>query len=433
MPIIYSDRSTGVRHTDDMQDIITSVPSWLLRWGITLFFCVLMLLLSLSAFIKYPDIVKTQLKITSPNMPKQVVPKITGKLVKLLVNNNDEVKQGQVLAFIESTASHDKVLLLLTRLKQIQKQVNLNQPIEKSFFNNADNNELGELQASYQSFSQAYLTYKSSVEDGFLLKKRAYLQKDVSALSQQASQLQSEKSLQQRDFKLAEEEYGMHKKLEQQKVETPAELRQQESKYLSRKAPMLQTDAALISASTNSLAKQKEIMELDNQVQEEKSKFSQALNSLISQTEDWKTKYVLSASQAGRVTYAGIIQENQVVTTGQDVFYINAGNEQFFGEMSIPQDNLGKVKEGQEVLIKLKSYPFEEYGMLRGRISYLSDVPYRDSIFISKVTFRSKMSSDLKKPVHLKQGMMADAEIITQDATILQRLTRNLIKAMDSK
>jgi multidrug resistance efflux pump len=433
MPIIYSDKGSEVRHTEDMQDIITSVPSWLLRWGITLFFSVLVMLLSLSAFIRYPDIVKTQLKITSPDMPKQVVPKITGKLVKLLVNNNDEVKAGQALAYIESTASHEKVLLMINRLKQMQKQLNLNVVINKTFFNNADNNELGELQASYQSFSQSYLTYKSSVEDGFLLKKRAYLQKDVSALNRQAIQLQSEKALQQRDFKLAEEEYGMHKKLEQQKVETPAELRQQESKYLSRKAPILQTDAALISASTNSLAKKKEIMELDNQVLEEKAKFSQALNSLISEAEDWRAKYVLSASQAGRVTYAGIIQEDQVVNIGQDVFYVNAGNEQFFGEMNIPQDNLGKVKEGQEVLIKLKSYPFEEYGMLRGRISYLADVPYRDSIFISKVTLSSKMSSDLKKPVHLKQGMMADAEIITQDATILQRLTRNVIKAMNSK
>jgi hypothetical protein len=31
------------------------------------------------------------------------------------------------------------------------------------------------------------------------------------------------------------------------------------------------------------------------------------------------------------------------------------------------QNNMGKVKEGQEVLVKLKSYPFEEYGMIRGR------------------------------------------------------------------
>jgi multidrug efflux pump subunit AcrA (membrane-fusion protein) len=420
------------RHSDDMQDIITAVPAWILRWGITLFFIIIVLLLSLSAFIRYPDIVKTQLKITSPDMPKQVVPKITGKLVKLLINNNDIVKADQPLAYIESTASHDKVLLLLSQLKRLQNQLTQNQTLDRALFNNASNNELGELQGSYQSFFQSYITYKSTIEDGFLLKKRTYLQQDAAALSKQTSQLHSEKQLQQRDFDLAEQEYTMHKKLEKEKVETTAELRQQESKYLSKKAPMIQTDAALITASTNALAKQKEIMELDNQVQEEKSKFSQALNSLISLTEDWKSKYILTASQAGRVTFAGIIQRNQVIAAGQDIFYINAGNEQFFGEMSIPQDNLGKVKEGQAVLVKLRSYPFEEYGMLRGKISYLSDVPLKDSIFVSRVTFLSKQASDMKKPVHLKQGMMADAEIITQDATILQRLTRNIIKAMNS-
>lgn len=431
MPLT-TDINQQARHSDDMQDIITAVPAWILRWGITLFFIVLVLLLSLSAFIKYPDIVKTQLKITSPDMPKQVVPKITGKLVKLLINNNDVVKTDQPLAYIESTASHDKVLLLISQLKQLRDQLAQNKTLERALFNNATNNELGELQGAYQSFFQSYITYKSTIEDGFLLKKRSYLQQDAAALNKQTTQLHSEKQLQQRDFDLAEQEYNMHKKLEKEKVETLAELRQQESKYLSKKAPMIQTDAALITASTNALAKQKEIMELDNQVQEEKSKFSQALNSLISLAEDWKSKYVLTASQAGRVTFAGIIQRNQVITAGQDIFYINAGNEQFFGEMSIPQDNLGKVKEGQEVLVKLRSYPFEEYGMMRGKISYLSDVPYKDSIFISRVSFSSKKASDLKKPVHLKQGMMADAEIITQDATILQRLTRNIIKALNS-
>lgn len=431
MPLI-TDINQQARHSDDMQDIITTVPAWILRWGITLFFIILVLLLSLSAFIKYPDIVKTQLKITSPDMPKQVVPKITGKLVKLLINNNDVVKTDQPLAYIESTASHDKVLLLLSQLKHLQDQLAQNKTLDRALFNNATNNELGELQAAYQSFFQSYITYKSTIEDGFLLKKRTYLQQDAAALNRQTSQLHSEKQLQQRDFDLAEQEYNMHKKLEKEKVETLAELRQQESKYLSKKAPMIQTDAALITASTNALAKQKEIMELDNQVQEEKSKFSQALNSIISLAEDWKSKYILTASQAGRVTFAGIIQRNQVITAGQDIFYINAGNEQFFGEMSIPQDNLGKVKEGQQVLVKLRSYPFEEYGMLRGKVSYLSDVPYKDSIFISRVSFLSKQSSDLKKPVHLKQGMMADAEIITQDATILQRLTRNITKALNS-
>ncbi|MBD1387043.1 HlyD family efflux transporter periplasmic adaptor subunit [Mucilaginibacter rigui] len=431
MPNTITELNQQARHSDDMQDIITAVPSWLLRWGITLFFSILVLLLSLSAFIKYPDIVKSQLKISSPNVAKPIVPKINGRLDKLLVTNNQTVVAGQPLAYIESTANHAEVLSLLTGLKKLHDQMLAGNLLDKAFFNKANDNELGELQAAYQTFIQSYINYSASVENGFLVKKRTYLLQDVDALSKQTNQLRAEKKLQQRDADLAEEEYNMHKKLEKQKVETPAELRQQESKYIARKAPLLQTDASLITAHTNLLAKQKEILELDNQVTEEKDKFSQALNSLISQAEDWKNKYVLIASEAGRVTFAGNVQENQVVSPNQDVFYINTGNEKFFGEMNIPQDNLGKVKQGQQVLVKLRSYRFEEFGMMKGTISYISDVPLKDSIFTSRVVFTSK-TSDMKKPVNLKQGMIADAEIITEDATILQRLTRNIIKAINT-
>lgn len=431
MPHTITELNQQARHSDDMQDIITAVPSWLLRWGITLFFSILVLLLSLSAFIKYPDIVKSQLKISSPNVAKPIVPKVNGRLDKLLVTNDQTVVAGQPLAYIESTANHAEVLSLLTSLKKLHDQMLAGNLLDKAFFNKANDNELGELQGAYQTFIQSYINYSASVENGFLVKKRAYLLQDVDGLSKQTNQLQAEKKLQQRDADLAEEEYNMHKKLEKQKVETPAELRQQESKYIARKAPLLQTDASLISAHTNLLAKQKEILELDNQVTEEKAKFSQALNSLISQAEDWKNKYVLIASEAGKVTFAGNVQENQIVSPNQDVFYINTGNEKFFGEMNIPQDNLGKVKQGQRVLVKLRSYRFEEFGMMNGTISYISDVPLKDSVFTSRVVFTSK-TSDMKKPVNLKQGMIADAEIITEDATILQRLTRNIIKAINT-
>lgn len=431
MPHTITELNQQARHSDDMQDIITAVPSWLLRWGITLFFSILVLLLSLSAFIKYPDIVKSQLKISSPNVAKPIVPKVNGRLDKLLVTNNQTVVAGQPLAYIESTANHAEVLSLLTSLKKLHDQMLAGNLLDKAFFNKANDNELGELQGAYQTFIQSYINYSASVQNGFLVKKRAYLLQDADGLSKQTNQLQAEKKLQQRDADLAEEEYNMHKKLEKQKVETPAELRQQESKYIARKAPLLQTDASLISAHTNLLAKQKEILELDNQVTEEKAKFSQALNSLISQAEDWKNKYVLIASEAGKVTFAGNVQENQIVSPNQDVFYINTGNEKFFGEMNIPQDNLGKVKQGQRVLVKLRSYRFEEFGMMNGTISYISDVPLKDSVFTSRVVFTSK-TSDMKKPVNLKQGMIADAEIITEDATILQRLTRNIIKAINT-
>lgn len=433
MPLIELEKKQPPRHSDDIQDIITVVPSWILRWGFTLFFGILVLIFGLSAFIRYPDVVKASLKIDSPNSPKQIVGKISGKLVKLLVSENESVATGQSLAYIESTANHERVLGLLANLKVMQQQLQTDRPTGNAFLNQSGSAELGELQESYQAFFQEYLLYKSSVENGFYLKKKSYLQKDIADLDKQTLQLNSQKTVQQRDLTLAGDDYRMHQKLAGEKVETSAELRQEESKYLAKKSPLIQTEAALISANTNYSAKQKEILELDNQIAEERGKFSQALNSLISQAEDWKNKYVLTASQTGKLTYAGIIQQNQVIMQNQEVFYINPGDEQFFGEMAISQNNMGKIKDGQQVLVKLRSYPFEEYGMIRGRIKYISDIPYKDSVFISKVDFDFKKKSDFKKPIHLKQGMTADAEIITEDATLLQRLSRNLVKIIDNK
>ena len=112
MPSTYTEEDQQLRHSDDMQDIITAVPPWILRWGITLFFMVLVLIIGLSALIRYPDIIKTSLKIDSPNSPKPVVAKISGKLINLLVKENQQVKAGQPLAFIESTANHNEVLMI---------------------------------------------------------------------------------------------------------------------------------------------------------------------------------------------------------------------------------------------------------------------------------------------------------------------------------
>jgi len=428
MPTTHIIENEQARHTDDMQDIITAVPSWLLRWGITLFFCVLMLIIGLSAFIRYPDIVKATLKVDSPDAPKPVVAKISGKLVKLLVTEKETVKAGQPLAYLESTADHEKVLVLLTNFKQLQQQVLQNQPLNKELLSQDYDIHLGELQSAYQTFFDEYLTYSSSVNNGFLLKKRSFLQKDLVALAKQQQQLHAQKVIQERDSALAEQTFTVDKRLLQEKAETPSQFRLDESQYLAKKAPLLQTETSLIAGSDNYASKQRDILDLDNQVQQEKGKFLQALNSLISAAEDWKSKYILSAPENGTLTYAGIVQENEVLTPNQEIFYINPGNDHFFGDMAISQNNIGKVRLGQQVLVKLKGYPFEEFGMIRGRIKYISDIPYKDSVFLSKVDFKTLSASDVKKPIHLKTGMQADAEIITQDATILQRIAWSLFK-----
>jgi multidrug efflux pump subunit AcrA (membrane-fusion protein) len=412
------------RHTEALHDIISAPPSWLLRWGITLFFCVLLLIVALAALIRYPDLVKTQLKVNSANAPKPVVAKTSGTLFSILVAENQTVAKGHPLAYLESTASHGQVLQLLEALRGLQSDLFSEKPEAARHLNPPQHLQLGELQGAYQHFYQAYLLYKATVSDGFYLRKRTYLERDLAFAGRQKKQLLAQKELQEKDHELARQEYAIHQELTALKVEAPMELRREESKFLAKQFPLHQTAAALLANSASFSAKEKEILELDNQINEEKLRFIQALNTLVSETENWKNTYVLSAPQAGKVAFAGTVQENQYLIPNQEVFYLHSGNTDFFGEMAIPQYNMGKVKEGQEVLIKLRSYPYEEYGVVRGRITAIAEVPLKDSVFLSKVSFGITEGSSLTKPVQLKNGMMADAEIITEDASLLGRLMR---------
>ncbi len=50
-------------HSNEVADIITAVPPWILRWGILLILSTLGLLMAFGSFIKYPVIIKAKIKI----------------------------------------------------------------------------------------------------------------------------------------------------------------------------------------------------------------------------------------------------------------------------------------------------------------------------------------------------------------------------------
>lgn len=420
------------QHSEEVNEIITAVPSWILRRGITLILVILLAIILMSAFIRYPDIVKTPLKVNSLNAPKEVIAHQPGKLVKILVKDNQLVSDKDPLAFIESTASHYDVLTLADKLKALNKKLNDGKVITPDDLTTKGLN-LGELQGSYQSFYQEYLQFISTQNGGFYLTQRVYLQKDLEEIRKLQQQILKQKQIQEKEYANAEEEYENYKKLKSKNVISNSEFKQQENKYLSSKYPLEQTATALINNNSSYLAKQKELATLENTIKEQQAKFVQALNSMINETESWLLKFVVSATMSGRVGYVGILQENQNVAASQELFIINPGNTNFFGEVQIPQYNMGKVSVGQRALVKLKSYPFEEYGAINGKVSYITDVALKDSVFIAKIDFQKFEQKDPEHPIVLKQGMVAEAEIITRESSLLQRFLRNMTKMFNSQ
>lgn len=408
--------------SDEVQELIARPPRWLVRWGITLVAVVLAGVLAGAWVLRYPDVVRASFKLTSLNAPKAVPVRTEGKLVRLLVADHAPVRVGQPLAYLESTARHEDVLRLVDELERAWQAARQNRLEALAGLNLRRYPQLGELQGSFQTFEQAYVQLQAYLRGGFYSQKRAMLGQEIRDLEALADNLRQQRTLQQRDQQLAQEDFEVQQKLAEQKVIAPLELKREESKRLARAFPLQQTDAALIQNTVSQRAKQKEILELDRQVAEQRDQFLQTLNTLSSAAEAWKARYVVTAPVAGQVVFPSFVQEAQHLTLGQELFYIAPAHTAYFGELRVPQQNFGKVKTGQTVLVKFAGYPFAEFGAVRGRIESLAEVPVRDSVFLAKVTLPQGLTTTYGKTLSYKTGMSASAEILTDNPRLLEKL-----------
>ncbi|QIL40277.1 HlyD family efflux transporter periplasmic adaptor subunit [Pedobacter sp. HDW13] len=417
-------------NSEEVQEIIASVPSWILRSGNTVIFIVLLGILLMSSLIEYPDVVKTGLKINSLNSPKPILAKQNAKLTKLLAKDGETVEENQILAYFESTANPVDILEVNEKLLIIKHNILNN--IDKELILPAAMN-LGELQTSYQNFYQQYLAFLSTKKNGYYINKATFLERDLQDISSLKTQIFKQQKIQEQEYANNEKEYKAYKQLYEKKVISRNEFSEHENKYLAAKYPLQQTETAILNNSTANNAKRKELLDIRHTIAEEQAKFIQSLNQCIGDSDAWIQLYVLRAPVKGRLSYAGIIQQNQNILAGQEVFIVNPGNTDFFGEMQIPQYNMGKIHRGERTLIKLKSYPFEQFGTIRGRLTYISDVAYQDSVFIAKVSFEKFENKDKYNKIVLKNGMLADAEIITEESSLLLRFFRNIKKMMTTQ
>jgi len=415
--------------SEEVSEIISSKPSFLVRWGITIFMVVLLGIVAACWFIRYPDVVNVKAKLTSINAPKEVKTRTEGKLVKLLATEDQQVQQNQTLGYIESRAKHEEVISLSVFIGSLQVLLNKNQShvvtsvIFKSYLH------LGEVQQPYQTFIQSLAVFKQYLSTGFYVHKKMMLQKDINYLQQMKANLEEQRVKQQEDLGLQQESFKANEYLKNEKVISASELRSERSKLISKELTVPQISSAILSNENSRNEKQKEIMELENQIAQQKSIFIQALNTFKVQLDDWKAKYLLVAPVEGKVAFATFLQENQQLQNNQAICYINPGNSEYYAEVFIPQTNFGKIRKQQKVLLQFPSYPYQEYGKLEGRLDFISNIP-TDSGYLAKVSLPEGLKTNYNKEIQYRDGLTAQGEIITRNMRLLERFYYNLKSAV---
>ena len=138
--------------SEEVQDILTKVPHWMIRWGTVLIFVIIFMLFFVSWFIKYPDVVNTEIVITTNIPPEKIVSKSSGRIEAILVKNKSIVSKNSTLAIIENTANYKDVFLL----KKIVDEYNINNPQKAFPFALLKNAQLGEIESAFAVFQKDY-------------------------------------------------------------------------------------------------------------------------------------------------------------------------------------------------------------------------------------------------------------------------------------
>lgn len=409
--------------TEEVQEILSKVPNWMIRWGSALFLLLIFLILCLSWFIKYPDIIKSDVTVTTLVPPQKEFAMVDAKIDSIYVIDSQKVYENSILAVFESSAVANHVFFLKSILDTIQIQNEyLDFPIDEIpiLF-------LGEIDQSFAQFENSYLNYElnrklqpfanQAVANKLFLSEQ---KRRLVSLSSQLAISESQLSIQKRDLErnsvLFEKGVISEKELENKQLEVLSA----ESDVKNLRVTISQLREVTAGATLN--YKDDEI----NRTREEIQLFKmavQSFNQLKMAVKDWENKYVLKSKINGKVSFFNYWNENQTVKMGDLVFtIIPSFTTEYIAKLNAPLQNSGKIQPGQNVNIKLFNYPETEFGMLKGKVRSVSLTPDEEGKYLIDVSLPAKLVTSYNKEIEFKQEMRGEAEIITNDLRLLERL-----------
>lgn len=417
--------------SEEVQEILTRIPHWMVRWGSLLFLFIFLMVLAFSWFIKYPDIIKGKATITTKITPQKIYSQNNGKLDTILIKNNQLVKRNSKLAIIENSANFEDVFLLKSILANIKidkmKFIFPNDSISPLF--------LGDIESSYALFENNYIQYNldkmlKPFSNEVMAEKFALIEQNnrLKNLKLQHVIFKSEQSLQQKDL-------DRSKLLFDKGVISAMEFENKQMEYLQseRKFKNLGIEISQLLETIN-FSKRNSKGNRIMKVKEDMSLFKNVVHSfdqLKKSIKDWEKLYVINSDITGYASFSNYWTENQIVSKDELIFtIIPKNNKHYVVRLLAPSHNSGKIKKNQIVKITLDNFPETEFGALSGVVKSISTLPNTDGFYRVEVDLPRKLITTYNKEIIFKHEMGGTAEIITEDLRLLERFFYQIIQSV---
>tara|TARA_R110001606_G_scaffold89179_2_gene200543 strand:+ start:3551 stop:4840 length:1290 start_codon:yes stop_codon:yes gene_type:complete len=383
-------------------------------------------------FVSFNQTIEAEALITSNPPPVTLLARINGKIQEIKISSGDTVKEGEVLAVLESSGEFRDVLYL-DSLLAIDKAVAID--ITKLLEYYPVNLRLGPtIQESYTSYMESYLSYillrSMEIENGniYSLKERKTLtEKQISSKYQQLETSRDK-------VKSGKMNLNRYLQLYKKGVFSENEMEIEKRNYLDLLSQKLKTQEELeaLSISLSDLSNQTKSSQsyLTSKYVMSSSKLQLDRQTLISQIQFWKQQYLFSSPISGTISTYDSWYKNQEVKKGENIFTIVSNtSDHIFAKCKVPIQNTGSLTKGQKVLLHVDNYPYPEWGALVGTIKTISSVPKSGPVpyYLVDIELKS-LTTNFDKELQFKHNMNGKAFILLNELSLFQRVMFNLRK-----
>ena len=412
---------------EEIQEILGTPPGWILRFGTLIFLIVIVVLIWLSYWIQYPDVVVSEIIVSFNDPPSKLISPKSGYLNKLHAVNNQMVKKGQLLISYNSEANYQDVLSLYEKLLQV-KQTNQSSILSLSF---SENYSIGELQKYLFQFLDKQNQYSLRVKGISEVTNKSDKQKQISSLENGIEystnlrdnlavqientqiQLKNEEAMVKMD-KLSQSELNKTRDkltvLSSNLNATEAEIKDKQFKISN-----LRSDLVNLSVSSEK-GREVALSEMNAAFVQFKSNVSQ-----------WISSHLIISPTDGMVQVTNkFLKSGQYVNKDEPLLIIiPPQSNKMKGIMNVPFNESGNIKRNQLVLVRLNSYPSSKFGIIQGKVASSSSIALEeDGKLVSPVTvyFENGLVTTTGYKVSTKKELSGMARIITQNKRFIQRL-----------
>lgn len=426
-----------------IEDMMGNPPGWLLHSGLTAIGIALLIVLSLTALIRYPEKVEAPFLLQTQTVPLALHAGAVNVIDTVFAVSGARVTTGDTLVVFRSGTNWRPLTTLDHWLREIEQDLYPTTPTSKvsSASDLLQGRGVGKGESAQYplSIQTPFTNLRTILRAQASYRQTNGMAAEVLAFEREIGDAQRLRTSLTRQVQLYEKELGYQEKqadrmeglekdgvvstqaAEEAIAQTISSQRQREVLVSSDIQNQIRVQQLRQQILQRRLIHREKLAEFDRQLLTQLKLLRTALN-------EYRDRYFLIARESGTLTWQPIVRSQATVDPTAPIGYLLAtdGYETIVARLQLPTLGQGRISLDDRVILNFDAYPSREYGQVEGKLATLAPVALPDQnqeyLRLATVSLSDTLLTSYGKTLPFRYNLSGTARVITAERTLLARL-----------